>query len=721
MDKKHLPYLEEFIQKLDEFRTLPSEDNFDHFIAVQQKFMQHLFHYHGDLINHEHPVQFMESIIGKRRNSEDFPIVLAELLERNEDKVFLSLCPFAQEVLEIWILTAYGLTTTDFPELFEFNENLKQILNEHKVVRPLQKMVEFTKVAQGKEFNEQIFADDHNMISVLKRFPNMAIAYLGAMTKKHISHPMREEKPYNLIAWKNLEILDNMTFTDSYKTIIEDKLPGINKDLEILEKHLDDIIKYEQTKFGSQSYAVNSDVKLNKIQEIVDVFEDRENLKSIELYLDTIEQLHDNDNLSNRFTVLRILTAIGEASKNLSEVTRSKHPNLFRTLKDIRDNIVHAKERGGVIEQRLNHLTYGNDDRLLQLVVQELPQIRLFIRKLQQNNNNIINDNDIRPLSILESIGSELNGCILAYREQEPLLATLPILSTRIIEEQRQKLSNVLYGIDPLPKNYDKDDGNFTSLCEGLGLSKTKLKDMYAKLAQIQKCTILLEEIDKANNINNDLKTKLETIPNNELKKLITQAPLDHDKIKECLAAHKKNIALKSKEIDTLLEKLPGNEINISKEKIKLKEIISCKSATIEKKDLLTLLDRVGITDKNIIKEWLNALEILKGLKPHALTAVPKKHFDNIYDKIIENITQVTEGIERLKSLTEGNRDNYREFLKNKPLLFACEYAYGLFIKDAIALHKRIKKIKDPEDIRSCSILFSHPYDKLCSRLKHCI
>lgn len=714
MDREHIEPLEKLTKVIDEFLAHNTQANFMAYATELRKFMDNLFLYHSTPQTHQNPMEFF----GRREriSSGDFPKVLKELVAKGEDTVFLSLCPFSATIIELYELNGKdGLSKID-----KANLSLKAMINNEKVVKPLQEMRELFKALVGQKIDLSVSENITRMVGDLKHHREHALGLVGAVITRSIPPGMQSRCPYKLIDWRKLQVLAAKAYDTADSGRLKAKLVELEGDFHTLIEFLDNAIIYEQMQFDQEPVIPNlQPIQLPAIEDLAREFEDPMNLKVATEYLSAQVDI-TNDSKTNRLAILRLITVIGEVSKNLSTSLTRTDDELFESLKKLRDGVIHADEYPSV-EENLNSLINNSEDkRLFEFAAKELPLIRVFFNALEEHVNTA---NPLpAPISPSLTLTSELKTALtkdykLTTHERQLLIQSLPLADKRFIAEQRKNLESVLKGIAALPGSYD----DFKPIVQGLALSGKRTKDMFVKLTQLRLATEI-ETMLANDSTHEEIKRKLAKIQSKDERFILfsTQDSLDLVLLKAFVQDHKNLVKLSDKEIAELIEKVPETEIDIKEDKERLRRIVNQEEGLPERSEFLKILDRVNINNTEQKNLWIKALEVLSNREESTYKCRDKSYTShkNIYRYIYENIERVQRSIGLLNELTatlkevpEGLRQ--QAFLDCAPLILACEYAFNVFVDSAKELNSKVGKAKDYDDVRSRSIFLTHPIDEL--------
>jgi len=734
MDHKHLANLRTLVKRLDTLLREKNQRNFNAFSAHFKKFMGELFIYYGRMEHHSDPRRFLAAS-RERRYFKKFPAVLAEVVRKGEDRVFLERCPFVPQLLRLYQAAVPGLPAKNFPVVEAAYRDLKAIIHAEEVLKPLNTLMAFSHAARGI-----VTAADVGRffpVSRLRADPLIAISLLSAAIQKHIPYSKRDQLPYSTIPWRTLEVIGSRALSAKYGGFIQTHLPAIQAELVLFEAALQQIVDFERGALNVDQIDA-SPVQLPETTKVAGYIQDVTHLEEALNYLADYKPPRGNT-VTNRYGVLRILCILGEVSKNLSPVIKQDSP-FFKALHNSRDSIVHPQSF--TVRQALRQLTYNrNDQRLLDFARDELPRILGYLRhvlawrKTTQRFNQDDQLSQFAPHGMLaaptlRSIADELRPYLLTRAERDQLLASLPAADQRTVSTQRQRIERILTGVDDLPRGYRDFKNYFTNL----GMSNNKLKNIFAHLRQAQLIRIIKVMLNGDHEmvaIQDELaKLRLKKPLQHRLDSLLADVFTNHDQILRILDEHQANVVIDQQFIDDVLAKIPLTTINLVPIKKELADFILQREGgnAPSLHQLSNHLDSLGITDAMQVAQWQRAHKVLSGLELPSYAAQASANNNTMADTkqvtLLRHLDRLIVGIKRLSTLTKFHlltlspKASFRYFTENKALILDCEYAFSLFLDSAKALLYDLDELRDYNSPAAYSIFMAHPIDDIKRELE---
>ena len=213
-------------------------------------------------------------------------------------------------------------------------------------------------------------------------------------------------------------------------------------------------------------------------------------------------------------------------------------------------------------------------------------------------------------------------------------------------------------------------------------------------------------------------------ISENEKKKLIIKENGNYELLSCFLSEYEGE---KQKEIQSFMVKnLTSDEIDLEPLKNELLNAINQKGKIENKVKLLENIDILFFDDANNRKKWKKAIEEVTGNSTNS--QAPKKleiQNSNLSKNIliINKIDEIIKSIKLIIQLLQKNslkfsQDYYfNQFISNKSLVFACEYAFTLFYIPASELFETVEEVKDYKDVSAWSIFFTDPIENFKNEL----
>ena len=499
MDRQFINPLTAVASSLDTFIEKSNHNNFERVSTNVGKIMDQLFIYHSNPENHKSPNVFMDSLItAGRRENINFPEVLKNILEKNEDSVFLDLVPFSQNLLQLHDLLTGGFSLNDISIVKSITLQFKGYIAETGIVGALLEMREFAKAAAGLQVDTSV---SYNIETIVKNLPDqsLGLAMLSAGINREITPRMQSQPPYNLINWKQLQLLGNKVLEISeHGKMIKDNIDDLAGDFAALANYIDSLVLYERSKYdpsiATPSFAVapNLDQITNLAMPIIG---NSLNLEAGLSYLEHIDSLVTDNSKMNSMAILRVICVLGEISKNLSEDLLSIDNNLFTFLREMRDMIIHANEYPSIQDNIESLIHNSHDQRLQKFASQDLLTIQQFFIALHQHVSqgmvtpSIISDRLDNISALHLSLTKEYK---LTLVQKSALIIMLPVQDEIEVSDKRKAVADILQGNANLPQKYEE----FAALVEGLGLSKGKMKGLFVKLTQNRLCDTVMHAIN---------------------------------------------------------------------------------------------------------------------------------------------------------------------------------------------------------------------------------
>jgi len=725
MDREFIKPLANIASSLDIFLKTPNQKAFERLNTEVNRMMDTLFMYHGRPENHENPNVFMDSLLsGGRRQNTDFPEVLRNIIIKNEDSTFLYLAPFSQELIRLYDLLRKGISLNNIRLIEPMSLIFKGYIAEAGIVETLLEMREFAKAVAGLQVDTSV---SHNIKMIARNLPNkqLSLAMLGASINREITPRIQSQLPYNLINWKQLQLLGNKALEISNDgQIIKDNIDDLAADFIVLADYIASLVLYERSKYDlSISEPLFAAPNLNGITNLaIPIIGNSLNLETALSYLEHLDSLIVVDSEVNRMATLRVICVLGEVSKNLSEELLSIDQNLFVFLREMRDMIIHADEYPSIQDNIESLIHNHNDQRLLEFASKDLLLIKQFFIGLQEHilhgkaSPSLITN---RLDNILELHLSLTKQYKLNLVQKNELVSVLPITDTILVSEKRKALADVLKGNSILPKRYEE----FEPLVKGLGLSKNKMKDLFVKLIQGRLCDDITRAIDEEAN-DDALKNLVAKLQSKEAtqQEILHSPIIELEKLKQFIALHKAKVKVSDTEIDDLLQKIPLDIMDIRVDKAVLRDMV-IREQLPSQHDLQRHLDKVGLS-KQQKDQFMNAADILMDKKPSLYSVKPlHDSTTHTYSLVIRDIEQVQKAILVLQDLTSDLRSlpeeaRFNTFLSQNNLVYACELAFNIFVDYARNLDLLIDRVRNYQDIRVRSIFLTDPYTELQQELK---
>jgi len=726
MDREFIKPLANIANSLDVFLKTPNQKTFERLNTEVNKMMDTLFMYHGRPENHENPNVFMDSLLsGGRRQNTDFPEVLRNIIIKNEDGTFLGLAPFSQELLRLYDLLGTGISLKDIFLVEPISLIFKGYIAEAGIVETLLEMREYAKAAAGLQVDTSV---SYNMQTLARRPDKpLGLARLSAGISKEITPRMQSQPPYNLINWKLLQLLGNKVLEISdHGQMIKNHINNLRGDFVTLANYLDSLVLYERSKYDpsipSPSFAAAPN--LDQITNLaVPIIGNSLNLETSLLYLGHIDSFIAVDSEMNRMAILRVICVLGEVSKNLSEDLLSIDNNLFTFLRDMRDMIIHADEYLS-IQDNINSLIHNlHDQRLFRFASQDLPIIQQFFAALSQSvlqgivSPGLISDRLGNISALHLSLTKEYK---LTLEQKNELTSMLPAQDIIEVSDKRKVVADILQGNAILPQTY-KD---FAPLVEGLGLSTGKTKDLFVKLTQSRLCDAVIQAIIGGAD-NNSLKNLVIKLQSKEQIKqdILTSPAIELPELQRFIALHKEKVRLTDQEIQALLQKIPVDVMDIRHDKAVLRDMI-VREQLPSQHDLQRHLDKIGLNQAQKA-QFMEAADILMNKKPSLYDVAKTSHNapTHAYSAVISDIEKVEKAITVLRGLTHNLRllpeaERFEAFLLQHNLVYACEFAFNIFVDHARILDSLIDQVRDYQDLMVRSIFLTDPYTELQQELK---
>lgn len=722
MDRNFINPLNQLTKSLEIFLGDITKGGAETISANLQSIFDQLFLEYRDYKKHDNPAAFATSLRARgRMEASSFHEVLRELVKANTDRTFLSLYPFAGDLLKLYDLLQRGVDSRDLPiaELTQMTLSFRGYATEEGIVKTLLEMREFVKAAAGLPVD--LSASERLRDIAKKRLTRKdAISLLGAAINRDITPRMQSRPPYHLINWKHFQLLGDQTSYARNNGLFSARMASLAPDFALLAKYFDMLVQFERAKYDLSvtSPAFPDTILLHQISNFARTFENPLNLERAIEYLRNIESLATIDNVTNRLAILRVIAALGEVSVNLSDDLTAVDSSLFRMLRELRNSIVHAEEYPSIRDNVNSLINTPADRRLLDLATNELPRIKDFLSCLRNGGVPAPLSPELPVFTAIHTTLTKKYKLTLAQKRN--LLSMLPIEEEIEIAERRNNLEKALRGTLPLPGRYD----DFVLMLDGLGVSKCKAKDLFVKLTQARLCSQLEAGIrdglgvDELKKILRSLSTKH---PNKQT--LLTSVALDLDLLNAVVAEHRVRIQVSEDEIKALLQKVPLQRIDITEDKELLRNII-LDEISRNKVDFGGAIDRVGLS-KDQKAQFENALGIVEG-RVRSLYD-DKTHLThsrlNKYKQVLRDLEHVQRAILELQQvITElssiaGDKEKHEAFQANEALIFACEYAFNIFVDRARNLEESLDSVRDYSDIRTRSIFLTDPYRELQNEL----
>jgi hypothetical protein len=722
MDGKFIEPLNQLTSSLEQFLGDLKEASAEAIYANLQKILNNLFLKYGDLQNHNNPVAFADELKARgRMEARNFPEVLRGLVTANSDRTFLSLYPFASELLNLYDLLNAGIDSRNIPiaELTQMTLRFRGYAAEEGIVKTLLEIREFAKAAAG-------MAVDLSISEHIKRFarelPNrkLSLGMIGVAITRDISPRMQSKPPYDLINWKYLQLLGDQSSFIHNRVLFTATMASLAPDFVVLANYFDLLVQFERTKYDLSvtSPAFPDTIILNQISNFARTFENPLNLERALDYLRNIELIAATDTPISRLAILRVIAALGEVSLNLSDDLTAVDNDLFRTFRELRNGIVHAEEYPSIRDNVNSLINNPADRRLLDLATNELPRIREFLSCL---HDGMVPAPLLPILPMVKALHTRLTKQYkLTLAQKRNLLSMLPVVDEIEIADRRNNLEGVLRSTLPLPGRYD----DFVLMLDGLGVSKGKAKDLFVKLTQVRLCNQLEAGIRDGLGVD-ELKKQLSSLstknPNKQT--LLTSDDLDLDLLNAVIAEHHTRIQVSEDEIKSLLQKVPLQRLNITADKEFLRNII-LDEARPNKADFGRALDRAGLSEDQKA-QFQTTLGIIEERVRSSYDDRP--HFAHRrvdqYRQVLRDVEHVQGAILELQQIIAeigsiaGDKEKYEAFQANEALIYACEYAFNIFVDRARNLEESLDSVRDYSDIRTRSIFLTDPYRELQSEL----
>ncbi len=707
-----MPQLKELIQKLEDFLDKKKQREFDALRASFKILMDTLLLEYGKGENHSNPQQFIENDRGRRLSSDQFPTVLQGIIYENTDVVFLKNYPFIREILDINSVIVNLLNSRSFEKLNNILLVLKKLIHNQEILIPLAEM-ERLAVSAATLSDTQDQANELGIITQRGKDPLQMLSQLEGVIRSTITYAQREQCPYNQLDWHVIQVLCNMASLSDYKHLFSN-LKQIQPDLITLAEFLHKLIEYEKSRVDDTLETPEiTKIHLPKIMIITQFFEDIENIQCMIHYLEPLNQIKE-DNLTTRLAILRALCALGEAAKNIS--SRFKIDNkFFRKLEIIRNGIIHPD--GKEVKKNLKLFLRDENNKTLYSLLNDFSKILPYLKNLLEwrrqhyelEESNLVVPQLRSDCLLISGIELELRKFKLTKEQREKLKLTLPKEDKRFINQQRQSLSDILYGRTLLPANY----ADFIKLAEGLGLSNKAIKDFHVKLKQKQILNSIMTSIKNKNfeNINKRLDSlQLSKEKKQKLKEILDTINGDYQLLLPFLQEYELDVTPKEKEISALLRNLPIDEIDLQPSKTRLLNAINQEEEMIDRITLLKDIDILFFNDAENSKLWQEAINALSSSNANQSANQNDYKAQTIYDYIIKQINEIINAIELINEILQTNKFKftpdwkYSQFTENHLFVFACEHAFTMFYNHAKSLLNKIEEIKNYKDISSYSI-----------------
>ncbi len=669
MDAKHIEPLKKLIKAIS-----TDADNFQLQLTA---IMDHLFLYYQQPEVHVNPCAFMEEKKGKKFYSEDFPAKLKTIVQENTDTTFLEICPFSSLIVELSDMLQDGSIAHHQARVLAINLQLQQMVHNVEKVQPLLEMRELLNALLGVQVNVDINPNHKNDLIQACQNKNLAFALLGTTIQKYVSTKEFDSDTNKFINWRMLRYLADKELNVVDKTAIETMISNAKQDFINIREFIDQLILIESTKYTeNRQNPVMQYIVLTTLEHDGYIYTDEVYIELALEYLNSIDSMRA-DNQANRFAILRIITALGEIAKNISQDLKTKDPQLFDTLKDLRDSIVHENQAPSISEAIRNMLHEVADTRLRKFMLTDLTQIRKFFNQLQQG---LAPTATSLSAAFVESLTKDYK---LTGQERADLLATLPTDDTRKVSYQRINIENILRGNALLPNTCNE----FALLLNGLGLSNRKMKDLFVKLKQIEKVHAI-QDLIISGGTDVEIKKVLQSLQSKDVSLhsfIDSTETLNRNNLSAFLVDHITKMRISDDEITAIIDKIPLNVLDISADKAQLKAIIEQKTQMPEHSKLNTLLDKCLITG-DVKDLWIKAFSIINGQEESSYVKNKPTYSTEQHINSLTSIENILSAIKILSDLTTELRTNpsdkerFYAFLQNKPLIFACEYLYNLYI-----------------------------------------
>lgn len=723
---------DKFVEPLNNLIKAISDNPFN-FQSALTELMGQLSSYYQQPEVHSNPVDFMTGKVGVRQ-FQDFLSMSTKLktvVDDNTETTFLTCCPFTSLVVDLCDIVKNGNIGNHQNDVKNIKLQLQQMVNDITKVQPLLDMRELLNILldtqvdldavnpnQKLSFQRAIESVQHG------QGKNLAFALFGVLIVKCISTKELDIEPYKFLNWRMLRYIADRALVAQDTSTISTLIKNSSEDFHTIKTFIGELSWIEGTKYTAQPY--NPDLRVVTLITLKDsAYTDKIYIELALEYLNSIDVMtEDNYNLSYRFAILRIITALGEISKNISGDLKAKYQQLFITLKDLRDSIVHENQAPSVSKSIESMLHDRTDTRLKQFKTNDLVQIKTFFIQIQQNNTpNAVNLSQ-------EFVDSLTKDYKLTKEERDVLIRTLPDYDAREVADRRAKVERILGGDTSLCNN----SSDIAELFNRLGLTDRKVKDMLVKFQHIKIAQNLILKDLKAPIVDDQaVKGKLKSLnsKNINIQSIISS--------KEALSKDLSQILVEYVRLSTeiIMNQIP-TQIDISNDTKLLKAIIEQKNAQLpSSSELRKTLARCSI--KGDVKEdWLKALEVIKGAKESSYVKNKPSYSTKPHMKVLNDINDMLSAINLLSDLMEpitkisSDRERFGLFLKNKPLIFACEYVYNLCtdninrILGQINQHNleflqvELKKYKTQRnDIFHLNFLYMRPQENLEARYEY--
>jgi uncharacterized protein with HEPN domain len=715
MDKAHYEKLKSLVKKLSEHTAQKSNS----LNAELVEFINHLFMYHNNPLNHTHPGKFFKEWFGEEKtcSAKDFHQTISAILDAQEDNIFIQLCPFLND---IFTLNSAINEAQEFNTIYDELQQTGGLATEEERQKALQ-------YKQNNTLNKLSEQELNEALQVIDRVVKTQRLNVLAPKVKDIEKTIADAEKSLATLLADYELMQKIQPLVAVQGLASAIAGTLNNNIVIptgkallimieKDKAYDDP-KYLLQLFGEAVKKINYGYRISKTApyNTVDwkVLEILPQLVASDAYFDKLQEQWQ--------TIQPEFSDVAAIIGNIIECEKGKYdPNLLNpvatpTLSSITTEFKDEENLGVMLRylEGVTDLPEGKPQLANLSILRTLVVLGEAVKNLSETTKANIpmceELEDIRDKIVHPNLGSSLmtkveeliHGAVL-----QDLAADLNNLGPHL-EAALQKTPHVNSASAEIYQAIQNLEKKLLEKEKKYKLSKQERDELVKSLEAVDPDVITAHK----NNLRQILGGKEAVVAIEDLVNALP--PTVKDKNAEKLFTKlQQGVSIQKKEKDSLLDKF-----DLCKKLLKNK--VNEQGKEFSKKDIEKSLKLLNL---NVDNKWQQAMAELDyaGKKDED----QKKGDDTGIFQIQEltiNVHFVKAKLKELELMTSsltGNFLDLESFQNDKHLMRACEYLLALVSESIWDIINNLKVIRDPLDVQLWGIFLKHRVDEWWASLK---